>query len=64
MPNDWTFEGRLDLEEQSRYYAKMFEEGEKRRGLKAMSAGTGCRIIPNIRSLMTVILSMANRHVR
>ena len=34
VPNDWTFEGPLDLEEQSRYYAKMFEEGEKRPWLK------------------------------
>lgn len=34
VPNDWTFEGPFNLEEQCRYYEKMFEEGKKRPWLK------------------------------
>ena len=29
IPNDWTFQGPFDLEEQRRYYEKMFEESKK-----------------------------------
>lgn len=34
IPNDWTFEGPFDLEEQRRYYEKMFETGKKYPWLK------------------------------
>ena len=32
IPNDWTLEGSLNLEEQSKYYKTMFEVCRKRMG--------------------------------